>query len=111
VNSDEAKQVLLGMKAEIEARLARTHKHIHEKEEPVSPRFDEQIKQTEDDQLVYALDQEGQQELGQIKLALLRIEAGQYATCSSCGADIGKSRLQAIPYTELCIKCATQGVS
>lgn len=108
MNSNKAKQVLLDMKAGLEGRLARTHKHIHQKDEPVSPRFSEQVTQTGNDALVYALDQEGQQELIQIKHALLRIEAGQYYKCSACGADIGATRLQAIPYTELCIKCAAK---
>lgn len=111
MNSNKVKQVLLDMKAGLEARLERTHKHIHQKDEPVSPQFSEQIKQTENDQLVYALDQEGQQELNQIKHALARIDAGQYFTCSSCGCAIGAARLEAIPYTDLCIKCASQGVS
>ena len=36
-------------KLELKSRLERTHRHIHEKEEPVSANFSEQIKQTEND--------------------------------------------------------------
>ncbi len=39
--------------------------------------------------------------------ALERIEAGSYGDCEECGAKIPKSRLQAIPYTALCVKCAS----
>ena len=97
---------LLANKAELEARLARTHKHIFGKEEAVSANFNEQIKQTENDQLVLSLDQEIQEELKQIQRALQRIETGEYFSCANCGEAIGMSRLQAIPDTALCIDCA-----
>lgn len=106
MNSEQARATLLELKAEIEARLARTHHHIRGKDEPVSPKFDEQVKETENDDLVYILDEEGQRELRQINHALLRLEAGQYNKCAQCGAAIGDARLQAIPYTELCVTCA-----
>jgi len=108
MNSEQAKQVLQGLKAELESRLTRTHKHIHGKEQPVSQKFSEQVKETENDQLVHVLDEEGQRELLQINHALLRLEAGQYFKCSDCGTAIGEARLSAIPYTDLCIDCARQ---
>lgn len=42
-----------------------------------------------------------------VETALERIEAGTYGDCEECGAKIPKSRLQAIPYTALCVKCAS----
>lgn len=41
-----------------------------------------------------------------IEVALERMEDGTYGTCDECGATISKARLNAIPYTALCIKCA-----
>ena len=38
--------------------------------------------------------------------ALERIEEGSYGKCEECGVSISKTRLTAIPYTALCIKCA-----
>jgi DnaK suppressor protein len=46
--------------------------------------------------------------LGMIEGALERIEDGTYGKCTECGARIPKTRLNAIPYTPLCIKCATE---
>ena len=37
--------------------------------------------------------------------ALRRIESGAYGTCDGCGQRIGKKRLDAVPWTSLCIKC------
>src|SRR5690348_14746250 len=44
--------------------------------------------------------------LGMIELALQRIEDGDYGLCQQCDGVIAKTRLNAIPYTPLCIKCA-----
>ncbi|MFO0790222.1 MAG: TraR/DksA C4-type zinc finger protein [Pirellulales bacterium] len=38
--------------------------------------------------------------------ALRRIDAGSYGTCESCGKAIAAARLEAIPYTRYCVKCA-----
>ena len=42
-----------------------------------------------------------------VESALERIEGGSYGECEECGAKIPKARLQAIPYTSLCVKCAS----
>jgi len=46
--------------------------------------------------------------LERIEQALERIEEGTYGQCEECGVRIPKARLNAIPYTTLCIKCASQ---
>jgi len=44
--------------------------------------------------------------LAQIDAALERIEDGVYGSCIECEARIPKARLNAIPYTPYCVKCA-----
>jgi DnaK suppressor protein len=46
--------------------------------------------------------------LEKIEASLERIEEGTYGTCEECGVKIPKSRLNAIPYTVLCVKCASR---
>jgi DnaK suppressor protein len=46
--------------------------------------------------------------LAKIQTSLERIEDGTYGACEECGAKIPKTRLNAIPYANLCIKCASQ---
>ncbi|MBX3413695.1 MAG: TraR/DksA C4-type zinc finger protein [Pirellulales bacterium] len=46
--------------------------------------------------------------LAAIEAALERVEDGTYGTCEECGATVPKLRLNAIPYTPFCIKCAQQ---
>ena len=44
--------------------------------------------------------------LGRIEAALDRIHDGSYGRCVECEGAIPKARLNAIPYTPVCIKCA-----
>lgn len=46
--------------------------------------------------------------LDQIELALERIEDGVYGQCVDCDRVIPKTRLNAIPYTPVCVKCASK---
>ncbi len=46
-----------------------------------------------------------QKRLFAIDEAMKRMEEGHYGECLQCGKNISKSRLSAIPYTELCIEC------
>jgi DnaK suppressor protein len=44
--------------------------------------------------------------LESIEAAIERIEDGAFGACEECTGPISKARLNAIPYTPLCIKCA-----
>ncbi len=48
------------------------------------------------------------QTLGQIEEGLERIEDGVYGVCKVCDGRIPKVRLNAIPYTVLCVRCAAR---
>ena len=106
MNEAQARIQLEALREELQQRMQRTHRHIYQKDEAVSADFHEQVKQTENDALVYTLEEEGRQELQQIQHALKRLEEGNYFSCSACGQAINPDRLEAIPYTEYCIKCA-----
>jgi DnaK suppressor protein len=45
--------------------------------------------------------------LDRIEAALERIEDGVYGSCIECGGRIPKTRLNAIPHTPYCVKCAS----
>ncbi len=48
------------------------------------------------------------QTLDQIEEGLERIENGVYGVCRECDGIIPKVRLNAIPYTVLCVRCAVR---
>jgi RNA polymerase-binding transcription factor len=45
-------------------------------------------------------------QLTQVEAALAALDDGSYGTCRSCGQPIPAGRLEAIPWTTLCIDCA-----
>ncbi len=61
----------------------------------------------EQDNTLRLMDNEGEV-LAQIEGALERIEDGDYGSCVECSGKIPKTRLNAIPYTPYCVKCASQ---
>ncbi len=46
--------------------------------------------------------------LEEIEAALERIEDAIYGKCEECAQRITRTRLKAIPYTRLCIRCAEE---
>ena len=49
--------------------------------------------------------------LEQIEAALVRIEDGLYGVCVECEGKIPKARLEVLPHTPYCVKCAEKVVS
>jgi DnaK suppressor protein len=45
--------------------------------------------------------------LQMVNASLDRMEDGTYGTCLSCQREIGLKRLEAVPWTHLCIDCQT----
>ncbi len=102
-----SKKGLLDRRAELLERGQRIHENIHHRDEPLSADFAEQAIELENRELLEALDDEIKLELRQIERALKRIEQEEYQYCEGCGDEVGKERLKALPYTTLCIRCAT----
>jgi DnaK suppressor protein len=46
--------------------------------------------------------------LGQIETAIEHIKDGVYGQCETCGVQITKCRLRAIPYATQCVQCASE---
>lgn len=44
--------------------------------------------------------------LGDLDLAIRRVEGGDYGRCETCGAPIPDERLEALPTTRTCVACA-----
>ena len=61
----------------------------------------------EQDNTILLLNNEGKN-LEQIEAALERIEQGTYGNCTECSGKIPKMRLNAIPFTPHCVKCASE---
>src|SRR5208337_3204499 len=52
------------------------------------------------------LDENGRHTIEQIDIAINNILTGNYGICENCGDEISLKRLEALPWTRLCIDCA-----
>ena len=57
-----------------------------------------------------ALSAQARAAIEQIDLAVEKIHAGTYGQCETCGTNIPKERLKALPYAALCVKCKSGGL-
>ncbi|MDO9417435.1 TraR/DksA family transcriptional regulator [Pararhizobium sp.] len=96
---------LIDMLEDLDERLA---KITHDVKEPLDKDFEEQAVQAENDEVLDGLGNAARTEMEMVKQAIVRIDKGQYGLCQVCGQPIGKERLKAIPYSSMCVKCASQ---
>ncbi len=107
-NFEDIKRELEAKKKSLTTRLNKINRHLRQADGPLSADSQEQAQELENEEVLQALGTSGREEVKKISMALQRIEAGTYNECSECGDDIAERRLQALPYTHLCIECATE---
>ena len=73
---------------------------------PLDADFSEQAVDLADDEALEGVDDVLRSEIGQIRMAMLRINNGTYGTCANCGKEIARARLEARPIATRCIECA-----
>lgn len=105
---DLIKQKLESRQQELESRVTAINDDISHKHEPLSSDWSEQALERENDEVLEALGNSSQNELRQIKLALKRIENGDYSSCISCTEAIPIKRLELVPHTIHCTSCAQE---
>jgi RNA polymerase-binding protein DksA len=67
----------------------------------------EQAQELENAEVVDALGNEVRIEISKIARALDQIKNNTYGVCVDCGETIPMARLQAYPFADRCIRCAT----
>ncbi len=103
MDTDKSKAALEAKLADLENRLAGVTKDITK---TLSSDFAEQATERENDDVLEEIGKETQLSIAHIKAALQRIEDGTYGRCGECGEAINAERLEAIPESTHCIKCA-----
>ncbi|MDD4905800.1 MAG: TraR/DksA family transcriptional regulator [Methylobacter tundripaludum] len=102
---EEVRNSLIDMLEDLDDRLA---KITHDVKEPLDKDFEEQATQAENDEVLDSLGNAARTEIEMVKQAIARIDKGQYGLCLVCGKPISQERLKAVPYSSMCIKCASQ---
>jgi len=105
---EQVRGQLIEMLEELDERLVKITDDVKHPDEPVSKDFEEQATQVENDQVLDYLGNAARIEIEQIRHAIARIDKGEYGTCELCGEAINPERLKAVPFTKMCIKCASR---
>ncbi|MCF1709523.1 TraR/DksA family transcriptional regulator [Tabrizicola sp. J26] len=97
-------------RAQLEARLADLNARIAgiemELDSHDAKDWEELATEREDDEVLEGMGNSAQTEIRQIQAALERVAIGEYGYCVKCGEQISDERLDALPYTPFCRKCA-----
>ena len=97
-------------KAQLEARAAELTARLSgieaELDAPAPQDWEDHASEREADEVLETMGLSGQQELRQIAAALDRIAKGTYGICTKCGDDIAAERLDLLPDTPFCARCA-----
>lgn len=101
---------LAARKAQLESRLAELTHRLGaidaELDSHHDPDWTELAVEREVDEVLEATGIAGQAEMRQIHAALARIEAGDYGVCMRCGETVAEARLDLLPWTPVCRRCA-----
>ncbi len=103
MNLDEVKRGLEERLSVLTDRVSRIESHLRD---PGSKDSQERAIELENEEVYERLEEAERGEIEAIQAALGRIDAGSYGTCSACGSEIGSKRLEAVPYTNVCVACA-----
>jgi RNA polymerase-binding protein DksA len=104
-NHQVIKQHLIARRVEIIERLERVNQDVTHANKPLEADFAEQAVERENDQVLDALSEGLRAEISRIETALDRLDEGDYGICESCGREIPRARLEALPDARRCLKC------
>lgn len=104
----EIRKALVAKRDELNVRLANIKQNLTGGRSADSQ---EQAQELENAEVVDALGNEARIELNRIAKALDQIKNGTYGSCVDCGDDIPIARLNAYPFADRCIRCATAAES
>lgn len=101
---------LIEREKQLRDRLAELNAHLHkienELDEPADKDVEERAVEREGDEVLEGLGEAEMNEVRRIQAALDRVTAGEYGACVTCGDDISEERLDVLPDTPQCRKCA-----
>ncbi|WP_257253257.1 MULTISPECIES: TraR/DksA family transcriptional regulator [unclassified Endozoicomonas] len=100
---EKLKVWLLSRRDELNVRLGNISKDMTRR---ANADWSEQAQERENDEVIDQLGNDARAELNLVNKALDRMNHDDYGFCTGCGDKIIEARLIAMPYADLCIKCA-----
>ena len=100
-----ARETLLEMKKQLLAEIQQDLKQGREASKDEGMDTYDLASEARDREINFILTDRDRGKLQAIEDALERIEEGTYGMCETCEAEIAEGRLQAMPFTRLCVQC------
>lgn len=107
-SSESFQKVLSGKRADLQRRIEQQRAQMTAERDP-----DDEAAQavwTVERELAMANLDRDTRTLAEVEAALHSIEAGSYGICARCAEPISDARLHALPWTRLCLECASATV-
>ena len=106
LQDEQIRQRLLARRDELVRRANLTDADLRHERDPLSPDSEEQVTQRENEDVLRSIGLASRAELQGVNRALARLERGEYFDCEACGQSIAPARLDALPETTRCARCA-----
>ena len=113
IDIEEMKKRLIELRAQLEHDISVKEAQVAEtggddldpNRGGVSNHMADDANETADQATMLTLQHSAERQLDHVNEALARIADGKYGTCSNCGKKINPARLEASPFSTLCIDC------
>jgi DnaK suppressor protein len=96
---------LIARRAELRKRLGIELEDLHRKQSSATGDSADAAFDSSGEEIASQLAELEAKELAQVERALKRLKQGTYGRCEICSTRIPVARLNALPYSTLCIKC------
>jgi DnaK suppressor protein len=103
-----AKELLAEMKRTILRDISEDLKHGREGAKDDGMDTYDLASEERDREINFILSDREREKLQAIEEALERIDDGTYGMCDSCESEIAPGRLEAMPFSRLCVSCQTE---
>jgi len=102
---------LVERREELVVKLAEFRNESKEVETDIAQDLADKAESSYTKEFLLSLSDAEREQLFQIDAALKRIRRGDFGVCQMCQKDIGRKRLNALPWTPLCIDCQEKAES
>lgn len=99
------KKKLLERKQELNHKLSEFYSESKEVETGIVQDLGDEAESSYTREFLLSLSDTERKQVASIDKALKRVETADFGICESCGVNIGKKRLNVVPWAPLCIAC------
>ena len=106
MNLDQIRSTLEEELKDVLGTSGRLRDHLRNKDRTLPADWAELAQFVENDEVLEHLEVRSRERLVALQTAIARIDEGTYTRCANCGATISPERLELLPTTTVCVRCA-----